>query len=423
MKPIEINLAGTPFRNDGLLWLGLAALAVGGVGFTLHNSYAFLTADRTKQELTQQLQGHRQNMDNLKREADTLTGQLGKVDRDLLATQAEFVSEILEQRNFSWTRLFNALEDVLPWDVRLTNVRPDFKDGKVTIQLSGVAQNYEALLGFEEQIEGYPQFDSVAPGDFNKADAGEQVFFNLSCNYTADAEEELPTADGAATRTNDEAQAAPAADGRNGGGSVEAGAEPEAAPADGIGRSGAARRGASDAGAPPASDDDGSFQRRAPRPGAAPTGVAARGQQAPLGEIEDRAARRRRAASGGVDPEPLPPDADFGGQLIGGNSTGRVGGGNNLPVERAPRGRAGANGAAAPNDPSAAAPRGPEAGSNERPPRTRPLNPNDYIEYDENGNPVFKPRVNPGKPAAPDLSGSGTAAPPPPPSGNGGGAP
>lgn len=194
MKPIEINLSSNPYRNDTPLWVGIGLVVALALGFTAYNGWHFATANQRISRLGSELTGHRQKMEAMREEHDRLTGDLKAVDADLYATQVEFVNAILSQRNFSWTRLFNALEDVVPWDVRVTAIRPVFGDRAVEIQLSGVARNYDALLEFEGDIESYPQFEDLTPGDFNRGEAGDQVYFNIAFSYRADAVEELAPA-------------------------------------------------------------------------------------------------------------------------------------------------------------------------------------------------------------------------------------
>lgn len=40
MKPLQINLAANPFRNDLLLWLAFSLLGLGALGLTAYNTAA-----------------------------------------------------------------------------------------------------------------------------------------------------------------------------------------------------------------------------------------------------------------------------------------------------------------------------------------------------------------------------------------------
>ena len=84
-------------------------------------------------------------------EAKQLEAELEKIDLTTLQPQAEFANDVLAQRNFSWTRLFNALETVLPWDVRLATVQPNFTSSGVLIDVAALGQDHDAFLHRGEQ--------------------------------------------------------------------------------------------------------------------------------------------------------------------------------------------------------------------------------------------------------------------------------
>lgn len=204
MKAIELNLAGNPYRNDSPLTLGLVTLGVIALFFTAYNAYAYFSADATKSGLQAQLVDHRQQMDAMRTEEQAIRKQLSEIDAEVLFAQAEFVSGVLEQRNFSWTALLNALEETLPWNVRLSVIRPSFERGSgITVSLRGVAQNYAAFLHFQDALEHAQRFDDVAPGSWQyvtrDANADERIFFDLACRYkpaeSGEAQEEAAVLD------------------------------------------------------------------------------------------------------------------------------------------------------------------------------------------------------------------------------------
>ena len=190
MRAIEVNLAAEPYRNDLPIVALLIALAVAAFGLTGWNAYAYLTAGQRRAELERQLAGHSQRMANMKGEADRLTAELRKVDQKTLASQAAFVAGILEQRNFSWTQLFNALEDVVPWNVRLIGIKPAFtRTGRVDVDLEGVARDMEGFLDFQERLLHSERFSGVVPGDYQRGDADQRVTFRLRATYRPEATE------------------------------------------------------------------------------------------------------------------------------------------------------------------------------------------------------------------------------------------
>lgn len=394
MKSIDINLSAQPYRNDTPLWAGLALVMASAVGLTVYNGWHFTNSNQRIEALTSELAGHRQKMEAMSKENDKFTSDLKTVDADLYATQVEFVNEILTQRNFSWTRLFNALEDVVPWDVRLTAIRPVFEEARVAIQVSGVSRNYDALLKFEEEVERYPQFDSLTPGDFNRGDAGDQIYFNLSFNYRPDAVEDLPPEGELSTASQspdssslgsvrdtaevDSGSETPAAQSRRKPGAVH---QPVMGGAgqrvqDSTPMQSASDAAMGDSGVPPG---DG---RRPPN--------------------DPRAQRNGRARPGGDGPNALEEESTFGGEFIPGQA-GSARGANNTPGStppgRTPR----------PINPNADGPREDASAPPDDPnrPRRPSVDPSQYVTYDQNGKPILHPFTRDNPPPKKDGGGGG----------------
>ena len=48
-----------------------------------------------------------------------------------LTVQSLKANEVIEWKAFSWTRLFNLMEQIQPWDIRMTSIRPIFSQWSV----------------------------------------------------------------------------------------------------------------------------------------------------------------------------------------------------------------------------------------------------------------------------------------------------
>lgn len=183
MKPVDLNLSSTPFRNDTPILAGLLLLALLAFGFTGWNAYSWFTADRKEAQIQEALAGHKREMERKTAETERLTAELNGIDRIRLLSQAEFVASVLEERNFSWTRLFNNLEAILPWNVRVTTIRPAIKDGEIHLLVSGVAMDTDGFFAIQEAFLNSGVFGSVTPHGFEKAEADQRIFFELEVSY------------------------------------------------------------------------------------------------------------------------------------------------------------------------------------------------------------------------------------------------
>ncbi len=186
MKPLEINLARRPYRNDVPIGIVVSLLLIGALLFSGTNIYTWLTADARLATLKQEMEDHESRMRAMEKEAVALRAELDDIDLEVLVPQAEFVGSVLQQRNFSWTLLFNALEEVLPWNVRLSVVRPRFQMGSVLINVSGMARDFDGYLDFQESLLQSKYFSDVVPAGYDQGrNSDSRLIFSLDVQYLA----------------------------------------------------------------------------------------------------------------------------------------------------------------------------------------------------------------------------------------------
>ena len=120
MQPLDLNLATRPFRNNTLLWTGYGVASLLFVVFTYWNVTSFYEHRR----LLRESQDETTSAVNLRRELNKRNvdaNRATKTEYDIpgLEVQAEKANEVIEWKAFSWTKLFNRMEQAQPWNVRL----------------------------------------------------------------------------------------------------------------------------------------------------------------------------------------------------------------------------------------------------------------------------------------------------------------
>jgi Tfp pilus assembly protein PilN len=96
------------------------------------------------------------------REAAQILGKLDKKEVAQVTAAATEANDLINQRTFSWTQLFNQLEATLPGDVMLTAVRPDFKDGVTQVNMDIEGRGGEEIDSFWERLEKTGAFHDIA---------------------------------------------------------------------------------------------------------------------------------------------------------------------------------------------------------------------------------------------------------------------
>lgn len=170
----SLNLAGRPFVNTRpvtrvsiLLWtLGLLLLLGNGSLFWNYLSGSAekrAELDRLKQDVQRQQQSVQQ-----------LEERLASLDLEQQNRQVLYLNRKIEERTFSWSLLFDRLAETMPNDVRLTRLAPrpverkrgtrqqeqlEPADGRVLLNLHGVAKSDEDLLAFVDRLFAHDSFD------------------------------------------------------------------------------------------------------------------------------------------------------------------------------------------------------------------------------------------------------------------------
>lgn len=194
MQALEINLATRPFRNNTLLWLA-HLLAVGALGaFTAWTAMQSLRVGRELTELRSKVEGIDRRMVELDIREQRAEAGTKKHDLRSIGVQAATANQVILRKALSWTRLFNLLETVVPYETKMVAIRPTFEVGGgapesddvfragVPVTIEGTAQSIEAFFELERSLMVDAHFDAIEPDSLVMADGGE-VNFELKFLY------------------------------------------------------------------------------------------------------------------------------------------------------------------------------------------------------------------------------------------------
>jgi hypothetical protein len=195
MQVVELNLATRPFKNDTLPWVGLA-VAVGLLG------YLSWWNVQTWQEHRTLLDEMRESQVNISARFDALDQRdraalrdIEKVKLSVLNGKADKANEVIRWKAFSWTRLFNLLQEVQPWNVQMSSVHPVFRGDRrtarhsiedfeqVPVSVEGLAKGLKDFLEFERELIFDPHFDRVEPENIATDDNSGETIFRLRFLY------------------------------------------------------------------------------------------------------------------------------------------------------------------------------------------------------------------------------------------------
>src|SRR5215831_10286566 len=133
---IDINLATQPYEDSQRFWTywgtGLGLLGLATLLLIFIAATRFINANHERKEISD-MQAVIARFDEEKARAEAVLNQpQNRVTRD----RSRFLNELFTRKAFSWTRLFEELEGVMPAHLHVVSIHPDMKDGNLEIKLT-----------------------------------------------------------------------------------------------------------------------------------------------------------------------------------------------------------------------------------------------------------------------------------------------
>ena len=156
---IDINLATRPYEDSRQFWIywgtGLALLGIATALLLFMTVTGFMRArgDRTQiAKLEQQIAAYN-------REKAQAEAVLNQPQNRELRDQSRFLNELFERKAFSWTRVFEDLEQVMPAHLRVVSIRPNVSgDNNVTLKLVVGGESQVQAIDLVRKMENSPHF-------------------------------------------------------------------------------------------------------------------------------------------------------------------------------------------------------------------------------------------------------------------------
>ena len=169
---IHVNLSTRPFYNERVvhLVLGLVGLAAGALFVAGLLQTAALSRERgVLAALAERDEGAAAAAAAA---AADLRRRIRDDDLQRLEAAAGAANALIERRVFSWTELFNRIEQTLPAGVMLTSVRPDIAAGRATVAIGVLGRRVADINAFIDRLEATGTFAGMLAREESVTDAG-----------------------------------------------------------------------------------------------------------------------------------------------------------------------------------------------------------------------------------------------------------
>ena len=159
---LRTNLATRPFYNERAVQIALGVLLLLVTGLTVFNVAELIRLNASQRSLGAHAAESEQEAARLRRDAATIRAQINTTELEAVANAAREANGIIDQRAFSWSELFDQLEQTLPDDVRITAVTPQLtKEGQFIVMVAVQARRSEDVDQFIESLEKTGSFRDV----------------------------------------------------------------------------------------------------------------------------------------------------------------------------------------------------------------------------------------------------------------------
>lgn len=167
MKALSINLATEPFRRFRPILVASMALAVLLVGLLAVQLYLFWLEKDEGRETALAIAQTQARLNALIAEERRLNEILLRPENAAVLDRSLFLNELLARKGISWTLIFRDLEEVLPHNVKLVQIRPQIQAGaparhEVLLEMVVASESAEPVIDMLRALESSPLFGETA---------------------------------------------------------------------------------------------------------------------------------------------------------------------------------------------------------------------------------------------------------------------
>src|SRR5215469_15949890 len=196
---ININLASNPYeaareysRRLGLLTAGLAILTLGLLGYILYQR------SQTR-DVDQKIRAARQEIASLDAEKATALTVLNQPQNRNVADQSQFLNNLFVRKSLSWTRVFTEMEKLMPPNIHVVSMKPEFnRDNLLVLHVVVATSSRDKAVELVKRMEKSPHFHlpqveaENALGEGAAGATGGNIQFDIAAAYIPFADDNDP---------------------------------------------------------------------------------------------------------------------------------------------------------------------------------------------------------------------------------------
>ena len=187
---LDINLASQPYEDARQFWMrwgtALAAVAILTLVLLAITVSGWFAARRDHARIAE-LKASIAQRDLKRQQAEQF---LNRPENRSTRDQAQFLNELIERKSFSWTRVLEDLEKVMPARVHLVAIQPELdEDNQLRLKLSVAGDSRDRGLELARRMEDSRRFAQthIVNESFKPGTTGDPFQFNIVATYVPEA--------------------------------------------------------------------------------------------------------------------------------------------------------------------------------------------------------------------------------------------
>ena len=190
---IDINLATQPYEDSRRFWtywgtgLALLALVTLLLGYMAVSGFIQASRERTR------IAGLQKEIDAYDQEKSRAETMLNLPENRVVRDRSRFLNDLFQRKAFSWTRVFEDLERVMPAHLHVVSIRPDMsKDNNLEIKLVVAGESREQADDLVRKMESSKRFKQTRIDsekfETTPGPGSDRVQFDINALYVPSAE-------------------------------------------------------------------------------------------------------------------------------------------------------------------------------------------------------------------------------------------
>ena len=190
---LDINLASHPYEDSRQFWLrwgaGLAFLGIVTLVLLYSVIGGWIAASRDRATINKA----EKQIASLNNESASKQALLNRPENRTMRDRSEFLNDLFQRKAFSWTKVFEELERVMPVRLHVVSIKPetDSDTGQLRIALLVAGESRERAWELVHKMEASKRFQQTyikAESPVENSRQGDNVQFEISAVYLPENE-------------------------------------------------------------------------------------------------------------------------------------------------------------------------------------------------------------------------------------------